>query len=65
MTVTTKPLAHPFFDREARLWGVAEGPEDEPGFVGPHQRWRSFSVAHDTAQALNRVRYGQPLGVWL
>lgn len=64
MTATTVPLAHAFFDREARLWGIADSVEDTPGFIGPVQRWTSFNKAHDTAQDLNRERHGTHRGLW-
>ncbi|MEY9837554.1 hypothetical protein [Streptacidiphilus sp. EB103A] len=48
--------AHVFYDKQARMWGVAHGEQENPGFVGPEQRWFSFNAAYDTAEKVNRER---------
>ena len=54
---TVRPAhAHVFFDKRARMWGVAHGEQHLPGFVGPAQRWLSFNAAYDAAEAIDRER---------
>lgn len=65
-TATERPAyAQTFFDRRLSMWGLRDGVEDSPGFIGPVRRWHSFNDAHDTAQKINRENSGRMYGVWL
>lgn len=56
MGTTLAQLAHVFYDKQARMWGVVHGEQKNPGFVGPERRWFSFNAAYDAAEAINRER---------
>lgn len=62
--VIQETFAHPCFHSAERLWGLSDGVEDSPGFIGPQRRWERFTDAHDAAEAINRERHGTYRGLW-